>query len=344
MNQTIDKESGIPVYLQLKARLEDEIARGELFPGKRIPSENELSRRYGIHRHTVRNSLRKLAEEGVLRSTPGSGWFVTPSGERTLRIGIVGNMMLNGYKILLEPMPRGAEASDCETFELDRDNLERQCRELAIDAVVIANNIIDIPRDWPMLASLGIPAVVVNRQPFGSDIPFVAIDQYYGARDLVARLVNAGHTRIGCIVSKQPLRYVSERFKGYCDALTAGNLEIDPELCCMVEDGHHFRDQLEAFFRCNREMTALFVGGQAFHDQTFDLIKERKLRIPEELSLAVYDRPPHEFLFVTYLEQPFEQLWLQLFRMVRRLCNGEQLTGETINPLIVNGKSILSRA
>ncbi len=345
MSQVIDKTSGIPVYLQLKEYLEKAIASGELCPGKRIPSENALSRKCGIHRHTVRNSLRQLAEEGLLQSVPGSGWFVKPPDLKTLQVGVVNfhaRQLTSGFFSSMEKgLREGAAHSGCELSFLTTADLEQLPeRNGPYNALIFAENQPDINIYRETFKKLDIPVVVCNRQIFGSDLPFVAIDQYYGTRDLVARLTDAGHRKIGCIASDLPLRYVSQRFRGYCDALTEAGIECDRNLCCLIEDSVDFRNRVRELFDRNPDMTALFIGGEVFHRQTFEVIEERGLRVPEDISLVVYDRPEAKYGSLTYLEQPCDKLGVRLFRMVRRICSGEAAGEEIIKPKIVKGDSI----
>ncbi len=343
MEQLIDKTSGIPVYLQLKERLEDAISHGRLCPGKRIPSENELSRQYGIHRHTVRNSLRQLAEEGLLQSVPGSGWFVRPPDVKMLQIGVVdfacpqsaSLFRTERRKLFLE----GAAHAGCELHDIALSDLDK-ISSRNLDALVFADTVPDIKVHRELLEKQEIPIIISNRQIFGSDFPYVAVDQYYGTRELVARLTDAGHTRIGCIASDLPLRYVSQRFRGYCDALTEAGIDFDENLCCKVQDSSDFRELVRELFRRNPEMTALFVGGEVFHAQTFEVLKELKLQVPEDVSLVLYDRPDREYSYVTYLQQPWNKLGMRLFKMIRRICEGEKVNSEIINTEIINGKSI----
>ena len=56
--------------------LRDEIASGAWRPGDRLPSETALAARFGVHRHTLRAALARLAEDGVLRARRGAGTFV----------------------------------------------------------------------------------------------------------------------------------------------------------------------------------------------------------------------------------------------------------------------------
>lgn len=53
-----------------------EIESGTLEPGARLPSEGELARRFGVHRHTLRQATHALAARGYVGIRPGSGTYV----------------------------------------------------------------------------------------------------------------------------------------------------------------------------------------------------------------------------------------------------------------------------
>ncbi len=53
-----------------------EIARGHFPTGTRLPTEAELSARFGVNRHTVRHALAALAEQGLVHARRGAGVFV----------------------------------------------------------------------------------------------------------------------------------------------------------------------------------------------------------------------------------------------------------------------------
>lgn len=73
----IDKSSFIPPYYQLAQILERQIRSGEYRPGDALPSEAELSEKYGLSRMTVRRSLSQLAKAGLIRTERGKGTFVS---------------------------------------------------------------------------------------------------------------------------------------------------------------------------------------------------------------------------------------------------------------------------
>lgn len=74
---SIDRDSPVPIYYQLKALIQEQIESGLWRPGDRIPTEQELCRLYSISRSPVRQALNQLAHEGVLVRRPGSGTFVS---------------------------------------------------------------------------------------------------------------------------------------------------------------------------------------------------------------------------------------------------------------------------
>lgn len=71
--QVIDRSSPVPIYYQLYLLIKSEIEEGNYKPEEYLPSENEYSEKYGISRLTVRQSLRKLVENGLVETKKGKG-------------------------------------------------------------------------------------------------------------------------------------------------------------------------------------------------------------------------------------------------------------------------------
>jgi ABC-type glycerol-3-phosphate transport system substrate-binding protein len=87
--ETIDHNSPIPLYYQLRLLIKREIDTGRLKPGDQIPTEAELCRRYEISRTPVRQALLELTREGVLVRTVGRGTFVAPRETETITLRVV---------------------------------------------------------------------------------------------------------------------------------------------------------------------------------------------------------------------------------------------------------------
>lgn len=73
----IYRNSPLPRYYQLKEILRERIRSGEWKPGDLIPSERELSERYGISRMTARQAITDLVNEGLFYREQGKGTFVS---------------------------------------------------------------------------------------------------------------------------------------------------------------------------------------------------------------------------------------------------------------------------
>ena len=60
----------------IAARLREDLAAGRPSPGERLPNETELASRFGVNRHTLRQAVRALEHDGLVRVVHGSGTFV----------------------------------------------------------------------------------------------------------------------------------------------------------------------------------------------------------------------------------------------------------------------------
>lgn len=72
------RAGGEPLYKQLVQTLKQEILRGVFPVGSQLPTEDELSARFAVSRHTVREALRQLRADGLVASRQGSGTTVMP--------------------------------------------------------------------------------------------------------------------------------------------------------------------------------------------------------------------------------------------------------------------------
>ena len=72
----INHNSSVPMYMQLANTLSEAVYQGKYGPGDKLPSENELCRRFNVSRITVRQALNLLIQQGMAFSVHGKGTFV----------------------------------------------------------------------------------------------------------------------------------------------------------------------------------------------------------------------------------------------------------------------------
>ncbi len=72
----IERVSAVPLYQQLLEILREEIVSGRLKARERLATELELMRRFGLSRTTVRQTISRLRNEGLISVHRGKGTFV----------------------------------------------------------------------------------------------------------------------------------------------------------------------------------------------------------------------------------------------------------------------------
>ena len=73
------------IYTQIKELIETDILRGVLLEEERVPSTNDLARRYTINPATAAKGLGLLVDEGILYKKRGIGMFVARGAAETIR-------------------------------------------------------------------------------------------------------------------------------------------------------------------------------------------------------------------------------------------------------------------
>jgi len=70
------RTGGIPVYVRIRESIREEITKGLLKRGEKLPPEHELAARHSVSRMTIRESIEDLVNEGLLYRRHGVGTFV----------------------------------------------------------------------------------------------------------------------------------------------------------------------------------------------------------------------------------------------------------------------------
>lgn len=141
---TIDRNSPMPLYYQLKQLLLAKIESKELKPGDIFPTEQQIQDTYDVSRTTVRQSLSELEDEGLITRHRGRGTFISkpklshsPENYPNLADNMAQQGVVPGWKLLSaewtlaeKEVSKILELTDAQkVFRLERLRLEN---ELAI--------------------------------------------------------------------------------------------------------------------------------------------------------------------------------------------------------------------
>ena len=80
MRYDLEKRGQLPLYEYLYQCLKEDIQRGRLLAGTKLPSKREMARDNGVSVRTVMNAYDQLLVEGYLVSREKSGYFVADVG------------------------------------------------------------------------------------------------------------------------------------------------------------------------------------------------------------------------------------------------------------------------
>ncbi|MCJ7823442.1 MAG: GntR family transcriptional regulator [Anaerolineales bacterium] len=73
---SIERDSPLPYYLQLKNALIEQIESGYWQPGDQLPGEPEFCRHFSVSRTVVRQALKEMTYEGMIFREKGRGTFI----------------------------------------------------------------------------------------------------------------------------------------------------------------------------------------------------------------------------------------------------------------------------
>ena len=231
-------------YYKLMEELKEQIVSGKLQAGDKLPSENELSRAYGVSRQTVRKALLILENAGYIYAEHGRGTFCSElvRHTRTSKNIAVVTTYLSDYIF-----PRVIQGIDHVMTEAgysillkntkNSRRLEARCLEELlkkdIDGLIIEPSKSQIycrhMNLYQKLDEFQIPYVFIQgcfRQM--EDKPQILMDDCKGGYLITKYLIGLGHREI-LGVFKADDTQGQNRHKGYVRALQEAGLSYDPD-------------------------------------------------------------------------------------------------------------------
>ncbi|HZW03831.1 MAG TPA: LacI family DNA-binding transcriptional regulator [Anaerolineaceae bacterium] len=157
-----------------------------------------------------------------------------------------------------------------------------------------------------------LPLILVDRELQIQNADAVLTDNFQGGWLAAQHLLAQGHTALACISGPSRVNPSAERVTGFCEALRAAGLPVEPDRICRgdfhPESG--YQNALE-LLRAPQRPTALFVCNDLMAIGVLRAAAELGLRVPADLSvigfddieLAEYTLPP-----LTTIAQPKQQV------------------------------------
>ena len=156
------------------------------------------------------------------------------------------------------------------------------------------------------------PFVLIDHQGAGCDCPAVGATNWQGGYNATEYLIQLGHTRIGFITGSMDLGCSVDRLDGYRAALRTNHIPEAPGLIYQGDfsqpDGY-----AGASFLLDQPdpPTAIFASNDVMAMGVMDAVRNRNLRIPEDISILGFDDIPqasHIHPALTTINQPLEKM------------------------------------
>ncbi|MBU4465342.1 MAG: LacI family DNA-binding transcriptional regulator [Actinobacteria bacterium] len=216
------------------------------------------------------------------------------------------------------------------------ESLLRQ-RVDALVVVVVDGSVLETIRSL----ELGIPLVAAAASEHTSRT-LVSIDQYNGARSAVNHLVASGHRRVAHIAGPPRSPDAIERIRGWRDELAAHRLEV-------VEPSHGDWSAASGY-RLGIDLDlaggdAVFCANDHMAVGLFSALRERGLRVPDDISVVGYDDVPeaaYAYPPLTTVRQDFAglgELIMQRVLLAVEQPDDESVAAPLPTQLIVRGST-----
>ena len=333
-------------YRQILEKLQNEISSGRYKPGKRLPSEAELVRRFGASRMTVFRAMHELQSLGLVTRRVGCGVFgfsdphngrpvfrlLIPQLGQTEIFEAICKGMMEAQEAMHHSLLWGNTVSQEQEKEQAAEQLCEQYISQKVSGVFFAPVEFSVNRfqsNHKIVAAFdraGIPVVLLDRDlepyPQRSKYDLVGIDNRRTGFLATEYLIKAGAIRVAFFARPNSAPTVDARMAGYREALLSQGERPTRDLVTIgdASDTKFIKSVLKKdrpdAFVCANDLTA----GNLMHT----LISLGQ-RIPEDISIVGIDDVKYARLLpvpLTTLHQPCRDIGrMAIAVMLDRIAN-----------------------
>jgi len=194
-----------------------------------------------------------------------------------------------------------------ENPEKERAYLELMARDRVLGVLVSTSDPAD--RGIPRLLDLGIPVVAFDRLVKDPRADAVIADNWAAGRQATELLLQAGHTRIGCVSGPRTVQTAADRLAGYELAMRSAGLRPRSVAGLFKVDGA--RAATHELLGGAPDLTALVVTNNLMAMGSLKALNELRIAVPKTVALVAIDDPFWSDLVrppLTTLAQPIRMM------------------------------------
>ena len=254
------------------------------------------------------------------------------------------------YAVEKEAQKKGYNVLICTTHE----DIEKELKHLKdlnsrkVDGVILMSAYradANMDKKYKEFYISKLPIVFVDRNIPGINRDVIQSENFDASYKATKYLMDMGHRKIG-IIATSNFSTVQERIKGYKAAFANAGIEYDESLIASVDElsDKMSRKVCHEFLEEHPDITALYILNNSLCSGVLLDLKERQMKIPQDISLLVWDDEEYnELLDITTIEQPITEIGKQATRRLFELiCEPEETTDfecKKLDPELIIRKS-----
>lgn len=195
-----------------------------------------------------------------------------------------------------------------EKYQREVTNIELMASRRVDGVLISVSNETKDGKHIQKLIDMGIPVVMFDRICNEVNTPRVVTDDAGGVYEATCHLIEQGYSRIAHISMAPWLSVSQNRMKGYMDALKKYKIPIEQKWIVYCDfDIVHIKKALIKLLKGNPKPNAILAGSERLALDSFEVLRDMGLRIPEDIALAgFFDNPVSQLIYppLTSIHQP----------------------------------------
>lgn len=185
------------------------------------------------------------------------------------------------------------------------------------------------------LINKNIPIVLFDRVADELPVSKVIVDDHDGAYKAVSHLIKTGCTRIAYLGGPEHLYISKQRMRGYMDALRDHKIEANSDFIIHCKDfrAEEVVNGVRRILDIRPGIDAIFCMNDPMAITAVQILKEKKIRIPEQIAIVGFTNEPVTSLIdpsLTTVSQPSHEMGIAAAKLfIDQLLQGEEFEPTT---------------
>ncbi len=273
------------------------------------PTITDVARRAGVSLGTVSNVVNERGNVSAARQarvlTAIAALAYVPNGvaqslrrQRSRVVGLCAPLTTSAYfAALLDTFEDLAAARGYEVMQvLSRQEPALELRRISALIARKVDGLILIPSFDPsaafdLIATAGIPAVIVDRASDDRRFDYVTIDDYGAMKETASALLRRGHRRLLYVLRYPRLVTTQQRIRSFRETIASTRGAV-AEICVREPLEEAFARQVAAIMRRVDAPTGIVASNSDITLALLRIFIGLGIRYPRDVSLVAFDAPP----------------------------------------------------